>query len=447
MMLMISALLLAVDGGERDGQPQPFTSGWRFFRGDGNFAAMESDDTAWALVDIPHDYSAEDLPERQLDESTPVLAVRTGDWKFAEGEGNASWAAATFDDSAWRTVAVPGDWRDLGYEVPNAFGWYRRSFEVTTAQFNAAQRGTLRLALGDVASADVTYVNGIQVGATGSMGKERSCKEQLTYRSYDGDALSKSVKLGTNVIAVQVWSPGGPRRSSAAGPPFVHTAGALPAGSDVREEQTMHVADALAQCNRSASCLGITFRATLATPAQPVKVYFKGETVANAAAGWQSWVKPRGHPAGLVDAEAVDGRYGPFDAGASPGQRQTGYTVGGVGWYRKRFETPAAALQTPGSSVYLFIEGCYMNCQLHLNGHTLGPAHPYGYDTCTCTCTCTCTGTCTCTCTCTGTCTCTCTCTCTVLPIRAWRAHHLPQLPPPLPPELRLKLRSTRLSI
>ena len=27
----------------------------------------------------------------------------------------------------------------------------------------------------------------------------------------------------------------------------------------------------------------------------------------------------------------------------------------------------------------VFIEGCYMNCQLYLNGDKIGEEHPYGY--------------------------------------------------------------------
>lgn len=33
-------------------------------------------------------------------------------------------------------------------------------------------------------------------------------------------------------------------------------------------------------------------------------------------------------------------RSGPFDPGASPGQHSTGFTLGGVAWYSKEFETP-----------------------------------------------------------------------------------------------------------
>ena len=40
-------------------------------------------------------------------------------------------------------------------------------------------------------------------------------------------------------------------------------------------------------------------------------------------------------PGGLFDSMAADKRVGPFDPAASPGQKQTGYTVSGTGWDRK----------------------------------------------------------------------------------------------------------------
>ena len=67
-------------------------------------------------------------------------------------------------------------------------------------------------------------------------------------------------------------------------------------------------------------------------------------------------------------------RSGPFDLYASAGQGSTGWTVGGVGWYRKTFETP----QAPDLKTELRFEGVYMNCEVWLNGAHLGN-HPYGY--------------------------------------------------------------------
>jgi len=68
-------------------------------------------------------------------------------------------------------------------------------------------------------------------------------------------------------------------------------------------------------------------------------------------------------------------RTGPFDMYASEGQGATGWTVGGIGWYRKIFEKP----QIPtGGRAELRFEGAYMNCDVWLNGTHLGN-HPYGY--------------------------------------------------------------------
>ena len=78
---------------------------------------------------------------------------------------------------------------------------------------------------------------------------------------------------------------------------------------------------------------------------------------------------------GLFDTGAKDERVGAYDAGASPGQRQTGYAVGGLGIYRKHFDTPKGDL---GARTEVYFEGCYQNCEIMLNGELLG-AHPYGY--------------------------------------------------------------------
>jgi beta-galactosidase len=68
-------------------------------------------------------------------------------------------------------------------------------------------------------------------------------------------------------------------------------------------------------------------------------------------------------------------RTGPFDLYASEGQGATGWTVGGIGWYRKTFQAP----QLPaGGRAEIRFEGVYMNADVWLNGALLGN-HPYGY--------------------------------------------------------------------
>jgi beta-galactosidase len=70
----------------------------------------------------------------------------------------------------------------------------------------------------------------------------------------------------------------------------------------------------------------------------------------------------------------VPSRIGPFDSYQSEGKRDTGWFVGGTGWYRKRF-TPSMGA---GSLVEVLFDGVYMNSDVWLNGHHLGN-HPYGY--------------------------------------------------------------------
>ena len=329
---LFAAALLAAAPASARAEELDFNSGWLFNRGDlpsPSWASADFDDSAFAKVETPHDWSSDDLPAREDDTSTPVLAVRAGSWQFFPGIGNASFAGAEFDDSSWSSVKVPAAWSTYGYTQKNATAWYRRKFTVTAADLAAAHAGELRLALGTVSEADVTYVNGVKVGSMGTMGGkdsgspypgagENSCDKPLTFRSYGSatghhmDArtgetgmLASALKLGDdNVIAVQVYGGSG--------------------GED-------------------------------------------------------------GLPSGLYDTGAPDERSGIFDAGASPGQRQTGYAVGGVGVYRKHFKTPtvtAAAAAAPAGATssrsVIYFEGCYQDCTVMLNGKLLGK-HPYGY--------------------------------------------------------------------
>ena len=68
-----------------------------------------------------------------------------------------------------------------------------------------------------------------------------------------------------------------------------------------------------------------------------------------------------------------DSVIGPFSA-KSVGATATGYTVGGIGWYRKHFTLN----NTDNKEVVIYFDGVYMNSNVYINGHFLGN-HPYGY--------------------------------------------------------------------
>jgi beta-galactosidase len=66
---------------------------------------------------------------------------------------------------------------------------------------------------------------------------------------------------------------------------------------------------------------------------------------------------------------------GPFDPADSVGDGSVGYTIGGIGWYRKHFTLPPSSA---GSHAELRFDGVYQNADVWVNGAHLG-FHPYGY--------------------------------------------------------------------
>lgn len=77
----------------------------------------------------------------------------------------------------------------------------------------------------------------------------------------------------------------------------------------------------------------------------------------------------------LWGESALPTRVGPFDSELSEGGRDTGWFVGGTGWYRKRFRMASAPA---GGQVEIVFDGVYMNSDVWLNGQHLGD-RPYGY--------------------------------------------------------------------
>lgn len=256
-----------------------FDEGWRFHRGDLPDAhRAEFDDSAWRQVDLPHDWSVEDLPTEDL---PPALAIAQGTWRFRAGD-DPSWKDPNLDDSGWQTVELPAHWESHGNQGDNAYGWFRRRIEIP-----GEMRGKdLLLVVGKVDDVDETFVNGQKVGGLGSFPPNyvSAWQEPRRYR-VPANLLRGD---GTDLVAVRVYDGDG--------------------------------------------------------------------------------------PGGLYEAVAAPVRSGPFDSEAE-GKGAVGYTVGGVGWYRKSFTVPE---EFRGKRFKLTFDGIYMNAQVWLNGLLVG-RHPYGY--------------------------------------------------------------------
>lgn len=119
---------------------------------------------------------------------------------FPDDPGNRGeldgWARTDFDDAAWKLRPVPSRWQDFGENYSGVF-WYRRSVTVPATWAGR----DLVLEIGAVDKHDITYFNGVRVGATGT-GKEQNHWNAL--RSYR--VPGKLVTAGRVTVAVRAYS-------------------------------------------------------------------------------------------------------------------------------------------------------------------------------------------------------------------------------------------------
>jgi sialate O-acetylesterase len=106
------------------------------------------------------------------------------------------WHTATYDDRSWETMPLPGIWQQHGHNY-SAVMWFR-----TRVKLPPSLRGKpLTLHLGAVDKQDITYVNGVEIGRTGS-GFDESVWAQ--HRKYTiPSELTQGAEL---VIAVRAYS-------------------------------------------------------------------------------------------------------------------------------------------------------------------------------------------------------------------------------------------------
>src|SRR5208282_4988410 len=89
---VLSLVLLGVGRAPAAERERPFNTNWLFLRGDAICAEQPNfDDSAWRRVDLPHDWSIEDLPPRERDPLYATVALAPGTWKFSPGDQTA-WA-------------------------------------------------------------------------------------------------------------------------------------------------------------------------------------------------------------------------------------------------------------------------------------------------------------------------------------------------------------------
>lgn len=150
------------------------------------------------LVNTPESWNSTTFPVTTIErpgELSPemfakVTRMDTGNTGFAKG-----FAAPDLDDSDWKNMAIPGSWLAQGISQYGAV-WFRRSVDLPASWEGKA----LEIHTGGIDKHDVTYFNGVQVGATG---KEFETWHWNVYRNYPipGDL----VKAGKNTVAIRAY--------------------------------------------------------------------------------------------------------------------------------------------------------------------------------------------------------------------------------------------------
>lgn len=186
-----------------DNRDRCFDSEWRFLRADAPGAeASNFDDSTWRILDVPHDWSIDDLPP--LDKpSLPELPVVTGRWRFQEGD-DLAWKARDFNDSRWQSVMLPDTWEHhSGYTNDNVYGWYRRTLEIPAE----CKGKDFDLLLGCIDDVDETFLNGERIGGMGAFPPHYQSAWDTPRRYRVRASIIRGD--GLDVLAVRVFNGGG----------------------------------------------------------------------------------------------------------------------------------------------------------------------------------------------------------------------------------------------
>ena len=111
--------------------------------------------------------------------------------KKDKGEGK--WNQWDWDDSDWKTMQMPGTWRENGLNVRGTV-WMRKDFEIPESM----EGRQAKLSMGTLVHNDAVFVNGVYVGSTGY---------EYPPRRYQIPA--GVLRKGKNTIAVRLNAPAG----------------------------------------------------------------------------------------------------------------------------------------------------------------------------------------------------------------------------------------------
>ena len=108
--------------------------------------------------------------------------------------GSVPWYDLAYVPNGWKGITVPAFWEDQGVKDLNGVVWYRKEIDVPASLVGKPAR----VYLGRIIDADVLYINGKQIGRTGSL---------YTERRYNIPA--DLLKAGKNLFVVRITNNNG----------------------------------------------------------------------------------------------------------------------------------------------------------------------------------------------------------------------------------------------
>lgn len=147
------------------------------------------------------------VDESRTDFLFPTYHSLAGTWKIKEGD-NPGRSKRVFDDSDWLPTEIPGGWERDALPGFDGVAWYRVSFDLAPMDTEYWADTEPALFMGAIDDADVTYLNGKKIGASGLFPPEEvTAWDQPRLYPFDPSLLRTS----NNVIAVRVsdWGGGG----------------------------------------------------------------------------------------------------------------------------------------------------------------------------------------------------------------------------------------------
>lgn len=192
---------LALPNGSAGARDVPFDFDWRFHLGDVPGAQRrDHDDSGWRAVELPHDWSIEDLPPRKERARGVVIDLTRGKWRMKKGDDR-RWRDPDLNESGWEEIELPRHCHpSIGPLDAKSFGWYRRGIEVPRGL--KGKRMTVYLGRAD--DVDEAFFNGVRIGGSGKFPPSARGAHHV-HRLYEVPA--RLVRWGGgNRVAVRVYS-------------------------------------------------------------------------------------------------------------------------------------------------------------------------------------------------------------------------------------------------